>query len=174
MQNVNWLNELFQHMNWADAFVWRSVSKLPKAIDDTQINDRLYHIHATQHAFYQIWNESPLELPEFSTFKSLDQILLWAKEYHQRLPKYIDRMDHSKLEQKINIPWEKHFEKQIGKTLHSCTLFQSMLQVTSHSTYHRGQLNSLLRRLGVTPPLVDYIIWIWQGKPKADWITSVN
>lgn len=37
------------------------------------------------------------------------------------------------------------------------------------STYHRGQANSRLRELGGKPPLVDYIAWIWFGRPAPRW-----
>ncbi len=51
----------------------------------------------------------------------------------------------------------------------SATFPETVLQITGHSTYHRGQLNTRLRELGGEPPLVDFIAWIWMGKPKADW-----
>ena len=46
---------------------------------------------------------------------------------------------------------------------------ESMLQVALHSQYHRGQINARLRALGGEPPRVDYIIWLWLGRPPADW-----
>lgn len=44
-----------------------------------------------------------------------------------------------------------------------------MLQVTTHSTYHRGQINARFKELGGEPGNVDFIIWIWLGKTKVDW-----
>jgi uncharacterized damage-inducible protein DinB len=44
-----------------------------------------------------------------------------------------------------------------------------MLQVASHSTYHRGQINTRFRELGGEPAIVDLIAWVWLGKPKASW-----
>ena len=38
-----------------------------------------------------------------------------------------------------------------------------------HSTYHRGQVNVRLRELGGEPQLVDFIAWVWEGKPRAVW-----
>jgi uncharacterized damage-inducible protein DinB len=49
-----------------------------------------------------------------------------------------------------------------------------MFQVTSHSTHHRGQVNARLRALGGEPPLVDYIAWVWFGKPAADWAVAAS
>lgn len=48
-------------------------------------------------------------------------------------------------------------------------LGETMIQVAMHSQYHRGQINTRLRELGAEPPLVDYIAWIWFGRPDAAW-----
>jgi len=48
-------------------------------------------------------------------------------------------------------------------------LAKTAFQVTGHSTCHRGQVNTRLRELGAYPPLVDYIAWLWLGRPAADW-----
>ena len=42
-----------------------------------------------------------------------------------------------------------------------------MLQVALHSMYHRGQINARLRDFGGNPPLVDFIAWVWLGRPAA-------
>ena len=44
-----------------------------------------------------------------------------------------------------------------------------MIQVTIHSTHHRGQFNARLRQVGGEPPLVDYIAWVCFGRPPAEW-----
>jgi hypothetical protein len=56
-----------------------------------------------------------------------------------------------------------------GRDIASPTLAETILQVASHSTYHRGQVNTRLRQLGAEPPLVDYVAWIWFDRPAADW-----
>jgi uncharacterized damage-inducible protein DinB len=42
---------------------------------------------------------------------------------------------------------------------------EPIFQVTSHSTYHRGQVNARVREGGRRMPLVDFIAWVWFGKP---------
>lgn len=40
--------------------------------------------------------------------------------------------------------------------------------VVNHATYHRGQVASKLKRLGVEPPATDLIFWVFeQGPPRA-------
>ena len=38
--------------------------------------------------------------------------------------------------------------------------------VVNHATYHRGQIASKLRRLGVTPPFTDLILWAVEQTAK--------
>src|SRR6185312_7653151 len=38
--------------------------------------------------------------------------------------------------------------------------------VVNHATYHRGQIASKLRRLGVTPPITDMVWWAVEKTSK--------
>ena len=38
--------------------------------------------------------------------------------------------------------------------------------VVNHSTYHRGQVASKLKRLGVEPPVTDFIFWAFEQIPQ--------
>ncbi len=37
-------------------------------------------------------------------------------------------------------------------------LWQALFHLVNHQTYHRGQVTTLLRQLGVAPPQIDYLI----------------
>ncbi len=39
------------------------------------------------------------------------------------------------------------------------TVFEMLFQAINHSTYHRGQINSLLKQNGIDPVLTDYIFY---------------
>jgi uncharacterized damage-inducible protein DinB len=43
-------------------------------------------------------------------------------------------------------------------------LGQLIRHVVNHSTYHRGQLATLLRQLGQTPPSTDFTKYLREGK----------
>lgn len=44
-------------------------------------------------------------------------------------------------------------------------VFQVLLQMFNHSTYHRGQLITMLHQLGAGKlPNTDFIAWVWNGK----------
>jgi uncharacterized damage-inducible protein DinB len=67
------------------------------------------------------------------------------------------------------MPWASHVEKRIGRPPGLTTIVDTALQVVMHTTYHRGQVNARLRAIGGEPPLVDYIAWIWVGRPAPEW-----
>jgi uncharacterized damage-inducible protein DinB len=67
------------------------------------------------------------------------------------------------------VAWKRWVEKAIGRAPGPTTLGEMMMQVSQHSTYHRGQVNARLRDRGGAPPLTDYIAWLWLEKPDAEW-----
>lgn len=48
---------------------------------------------------------------------------------------------------------------------HTRPLWQPVLHLVNHSTYHRGQAMSLLRQLGYTPPATDLIVFLLEQAP---------
>ncbi len=165
--------DLFEHMRWADSEVWRTVFAMPKTDSDARISELLYHIHLTQYAFLSIWNQEKPDFPEPSDFENLAAISKWGHEYHLNVKGYLDEIEKTGFEEPIEIPWAKRFiEEKLGKSPKATTLAETMLQVSLHSTHHRGQVTAKLRELGGEPPLIDFIAWLWLGKPKAEWPKS--
>jgi len=46
---------------------------------------------------------------------------------------------------------------------------EALVQVAMHSLHHRGQNIARLRQVGGEPKNVDWIIWLWKGKPESVW-----
>ncbi len=162
------LRGLVRHMEWADALIWESVLALPQAHSDTRMRECLHHLHLVQWAYLQIWREEPTDLPEVSTFQDLPAIHAWVREYYSQAPVYLDSLGAETLERQVTFPWADQLVERFGSAK-SATLAETILQITSHTAYHRGQVNTRLRELGGDPPLVDFIAWIWMGKPGAEW-----
>lgn len=169
MQLNDWLNDLYLHMKWADAIVWRAVLTSPQTESDERLRKLLYHIHLTQHAFLLIWLELPMEFPPMSNFQNLAAISEWGKEYHEKAMLFTNAQEKTALNRTIVMPWAKQVEQQMGQSPQPTTLAETMMQVVMHSMYHRGQVNARLRELGGEPPLCDFIAWLWLGKPPAEW-----
>jgi len=169
MSNSDNISSLLNHMKWADAEVWKKVLSFPSAENDERIKKLLYHLHQVQYAFYFLWNEQPLEIPKPEEFTDLKSIAKWGIDYQQKLNEFLSSEKANEKDKIVQIPWSVFIERKIGKKVIPATLEETMMQVTSHSTYHRGQINTRFRELGGEPASVDFIVWIWLGKPKEDW-----
>jgi uncharacterized damage-inducible protein DinB len=163
------VENLLNHMMWADAEVWKKVLSFEATQNDERIKKLLYHLHQVLYAFYFLWNELPLEIPKPEEFSDLNSIAKWGFDYQQKLNVFLSSTKSDENEKVIQIPWSVFVERKTKQKVVPARLEETMMQVASHSTYHRGQINTRFRELGGDPASVDLIVWIWLGKPKADW-----
>lgn len=162
------LVDLYRHMEWADATVWSAALARTPAASDARLHDLLYHSHLVQHAFLRAWRGEPRDL-SFPTFDSLRSLIVWARDYHAAVHGYLAGLAPERLVAPLPLPWADLVEQSIGRPPAVSTLAETMQQVPLHTHYHRGQVNMRLREIGGTPPLVDYIAWVWLGRPAAAW-----
>jgi uncharacterized damage-inducible protein DinB len=163
------IRELYAHMEWADAAVWRAILATPAAADDKKLVELIHHVHLVQRGFLSLWQEAKLDFPGVETFAGLTAIMEWGRTYHPLAANFLDRVSESDLDRPVEQPWAARVAKQLGRPPETPSLRQTFFQVAMHSLYHRGQVNIRLRELGVDPPLVDFIAWIWEGQPAAVW-----
>ncbi|MFW6199336.1 MAG: DinB family protein [Gemmatimonadota bacterium] len=162
------LRELLDHMTWADAVVWTEVLDLPSAEADPRIGQLLHHVHAVQRAYLQVIREDPVDLLDLEDFESLDALAAWGRASHEDLDDLVGDLGPGDLEREVRFPWAEHLAARFG-SVHPTTVRQGLHQIVSHSTYHRGQINTRIRELDGEPPLADFVAWIWAGRPEADW-----
>lgn len=161
VNTINLIYDLFNHMCWADALMWESVLKTPSAIQDRTIFEQLHHIHLCQHAWLLIWQEGAVD-PNAGTDFDLLALKQWGQLYHKDVMKYLESVQESDLDKLINVP-------TVDEILHLPSLRETFIQITTHSTYHRGQLMKYLRSIGGIPSQTDFIKWVFLGKPIASW-----
>jgi uncharacterized damage-inducible protein DinB len=163
------LRELYRHMEWADATVWRAILTHPPATQDTQLRNLLLHLHTVQRAFLHIWLGEPLEWRKPDEFPDIGAVQTWAQPVYARAHNFFDSPAAAETGRRVVMPWAAQLAQQLGREPDAPTLAETIFQVTSHSTYHRGQVNARLREVGGEPPLVDYIAWVWFGRPEPVW-----
>ena len=159
------ISNLFTHMQWADTEVWKVIKQSPNVENDKKIKSLLYHIHLVQFLFFQIWKNEEVKYAKVEEFENLEALKNWSIENYKYINDFLNNITEEKLNDVAQIPWSKKYSEKIGKDVPRISIKGSMLQVVSHSTHHRAQLNMKLKKLGCAPPMVDFIVWLWEGKP---------
>lgn len=159
------LHKLLDHLLWADESVWKTVLPNPKASKDEYIKNTLFHSSMTIDAFCHVWNDEEFNIPKNESYSQIEQIKKYSDSVHGKLENFSKDLDKLELDKIIVVSWSKYFEKSSGEKADQTTLLDTIVQVIMHTTYHRGQISKRLRELEINPPLVDYITWLWSGKP---------
>ena len=163
------LPTLYSHMEWADAFVWRAVLAHEPSAEDDFVVESLVHLHMVQFAWLSIWRGEDVAMTTRDDFYGLAAVRDWARSYHRRVAGFLEGLTDDRLESNIEVPWTDFIEKEIGRPPAPARLGDSVYQVAAHSAHHRAQVNRRIRELGGEPGMVDYIGWVWRGRPTADW-----
>jgi uncharacterized damage-inducible protein DinB len=167
------LRDAFHHMEWADALTWACVLPNASLSGDGVVRARLHHIHLVQRAFLYVWRGEPLVF-EGSDALSSAALSQWARAYHQEARTFLAALDPTTLQYVVALPWAGRISETQASPYAAPRLVDTVLQVTAHSSHHRGQVLARIHELGVTPPLTDYIAWAWSGQPSPAWPESAS
>lgn len=168
MMNMNTLTDLYRHMEWADAAVWASVLASEGGREDTKIREYLHHLHVVQRAFLRAWRGEPRETP-YPDFDDAPSLMSWGRTYYGEAFAHLKTLNDEQTAEPLPVPWASMVERMLGHAPETTTVGETVLQVALHTLYHRGQINARLREVGGEPPLVDYIAWVWLGRPAPNW-----
>jgi uncharacterized damage-inducible protein DinB len=163
------LLQLSKYMAWADAIVWAAILRVPGAADDKRVRWTLHHIHMVQHIFAVSWRGQPISMPSDAELTSHAALVAFARGAHQSIQTFLSQTPAPDLQRAFREPWTDQFDARWPKPAASHTLGESVLQVVLHTSHHRGQLCSRLREFGSDPPTLDFIVWLWGGRPEPDW-----
>jgi len=152
---------LYKYNRWANATVLDAVSKLtPEEFardlqsSHSSVRDTLAHILAAEWIWLERWkglSPNALLIPtEFSTVEAL--ATRWAK-VEEGYGEFIGGITDESLATMITYTNTKGEEW-------TYPLGRMMQHVMNHSTYHRGQVATLLRQLGADVNPVDLLVFI--------------
>ena len=159
------LVDQYRHMEWADASVWRAVLESESAAE--ALRERLHHIHLVQRIFLSIWRGEAVDPQAGQELRGKD-LASWARGYFPQARAFLaDAQDV--LDRPVVLPWSQQVAERLGLEPSVTTLRDTAVQVCTHTAHHRGQVTTKLRELGGNPPLIDFIAWVWRGRPEADW-----
>jgi uncharacterized damage-inducible protein DinB len=156
---VETLRDLLRHEAWADTKLLQALENSIEVWDDSTIQGKLHHSHSVQLVYLALLRDEALDLEKLERpFPSLGELKTSMLKYHATVGQLLESLTPSDLERIVVL-------KAAGLEARRNTMREALLQVTMHSHYHRAQLATRLRELGGDPPLTDFIVWVWDGRP---------
>jgi uncharacterized damage-inducible protein DinB len=138
------LIDLFEYTYHFNNEMIKVISKNREAVDDKTISLINHTLNAQQIWNARISRETTFEVWQINPFDTLEEI------NHQNFLKSIAIVQNADLEKTIE------YQNSRGTKFEN-TVFDMLFHAINHSTYHRGQINSLLKQNGLEPILTDYI-----------------
>jgi uncharacterized damage-inducible protein DinB len=155
------INKLYQYNTWANRRVLDSLQQLNQECFTRDlkasygsIRGTLAHLAGAQWIWLERWKgNSPAKLLPESEFETVAMASRRLTEIDDNLVRYVEDLTQSALEE------VKSYVSTEGKPYSN--VLQDMLQhLMNHSTYHRGQIASLLRQVGAIPQQTDLILYL--------------
>jgi uncharacterized damage-inducible protein DinB len=157
----DFLRDLMAHSEWANAVFFHAWGKSP-ARDHEEMRTRVGHFVGVQGAFLSIFKGEVPGGPPGGPPPTFAELRTRAETTHADLGAMTANLDSEALSRTMLIPWFPDPPCVI-------TLAQALVQIAMHTQHHRGQCMTRLKDLGGQPKNVDWIIWLWQQKPKPRW-----
>jgi uncharacterized damage-inducible protein DinB len=150
------IRQLYDYNAWSNRRSLSSAEKLsndqftkPMGSSFSSVRDTLAHIYGAE----WIWLErfqgrSPSALPKVDQFADVQSLRDAWLPHEAKLLNFINGLTQSDLDRELEY-------KTLKFGVYKNPLWQSLLHVINHGTYHRGQVTTLLRQLGAQPILLD-------------------
>src|SRR5215813_1229212 len=108
------IKELYAHMQWADASVWRAVLASEAACGDPKVRGLFHHLHLVQHAFLRAWRGVSPETP-YPTFDDSQSVMNWGHEYYLQVSKHFQTLTDDGIANMMQLPWAEIVSRELGR-----------------------------------------------------------
>jgi uncharacterized damage-inducible protein DinB len=158
---LTFLRDLMAHAEWANAVFFHAWGKSP-ARDHEEMRRRVGHIVGVQQGFLSVLRGEVPGGPPSGPPSSFEELKTRAETGHAGLRDFAASLNDEALARTVRIPWFPDPPCVI-------TVAEALVQAAMHTQHHRGQCMTRLKDLGGEPKNVDWIIWLWRGRPQARW-----
>lgn len=150
------IQQLYDYNAWANRRVLCAAEKLtseqftkPLQSSFSSVRDTLAHIYGAEWIWLERFHgRSPSALPATNEFADADSLRITWLGHEQKLLAFVYGLSQSDLDREMEY-------KTLKFGVYRNPLWQSMLHLINHGTYHRGQVTTLLRQLNAQPILTD-------------------
>ena len=155
---------LYRYNSWANERVLDAVSRLTQA-DFTgdlksshgSIRDTLTHIVWGEWLWLQRWNGvSPTIVFSPADFPTVDSLRARFQSVAGERSAFLGRLRADGL---LRVTEYRNVKGEVWRY----PMWQQLHHVVNHSTYHRGQVATLLRQLRATSPATDFLVYFDEG-----------
>lgn len=152
------LRTLYAFNAWARARMLDAVAQLdesayrkPLGNSFSSVHATLVHILGTEDIWLRRWcGETPADPASPDAFRSFDEVRRRWEELEAVLQRFLAELTEGEVLRVVRYRDTRGNEQ-------ATPLWQMMQHVVNHSTYHRGQVTTMLRQLGATPVATDLI-----------------
>jgi len=167
--NMDNIGDLYEYNRWANAGILDAAAKLTaeeftKDLGNSyrSVRDTLVHIMSAEWIWLMRWKEiSPKMMLLPSDFLTISALKAQWSEIENEQKDFLSDVTDESLEQVIEYV---NTESQSFKY----RLWQMMVHVVNHSSYHRGQITTMLRQLGAEPIATDFLLFYDLKSPPAN------
>ena len=166
---MNDLIELFDYQRWANRRILDAAAALPAeqftldlGSSFPSVQATLAHMLSAQWIWLERWNgRSPTAPPEGRDVTTPAGLAAAWAEVERDEEAFLAALTEEGLRGVV------HYRTLKGDPF-SGPLHQLMRHVINHSTYHRGQVVTMLRQLGASAPSTDLVVYYRERSPAVD------
>ena len=163
---IDELRELFAYNRWANHRILDAAAKLSAEALDRDLGSSFPSVRATlAHILGSEWlwlcrwkGTSPTGVPDTWDLSTLDGIRARWAEVEREQQEFIDALGEEDLRRAVS------YRNLKGEPFTN-TMAQMLRHVVNHSTYHRGQVITMLRQLGAETVSTDLIAYYREHAP---------
>ncbi len=161
MVSVEALRDLYDYNYWARDRQLEVCAKLseeqflrPMGSSYSSLRDTLAHLLLAEWAWHERFQgRNPRSIPSWlEELRTVDALRERWKGVETDVRKYVAGLNADALTRPLSYtnlkgePW-------------SYPLWQALVHLVNHQTYHRGQVTTLLRQLGSSAPAIDFLVY---------------
>jgi uncharacterized damage-inducible protein DinB len=159
--NINEIQRLYDYNSWANERVLRSLLPVDQDVfasnqqaSHGSIRGIIAHIAAAEWIWLERWKgSSPLMLLPESEFETVELAKQRLNKIDHDLQEFTSQLTQADLD------GSRGYKTTEGQA-YSNILSDMLLHVVNHSSYHRGQIITLLRQVGAAPQSTDFILFV--------------
>jgi uncharacterized damage-inducible protein DinB len=157
---LNCIRQLYGYNRWAGRLTLTAARALanddflrPTGNSFSSVRDTLAHILGAEWIYLERWQgRSPKALLDPATFPTLQSLESRWETLERDQMQFIEALTPQRLGEElayINLRGQRY----------SYPLWQQLVHVVNHSSYHRGQVTTLLRQLGAEAVSTDFLVY---------------